>query len=304
MKFTLNPLTLLHRHRPDPNTEPIVKTPSQAHIIAGRNYVMHIPYSLPKDFPENERLNFQDHFLHAVLGTDILAPLDVAQVRSILDVGCGTERWAHRIARAFPQAQIVGLDAVAPTPNPAAPPLNYHFIKADILQGLPFADESFDYVHQRLLVGGIPAKSWLGVVRELARVAHAFGWVELLEGGETFTHSGPATQQFLTWWRALNTPRGIDASLMAYIDTWLHEAGLKQVKAQTIRVPIGAHGGRAGAMLARNTLAGWSGLKGRLCPAVTTEAAFESIMRALPDEWNANRTSYEYYVAYGQKGVK
>ncbi len=300
MKFSLNPLALLHR-RPEKDTGPIVRTPPQAHIFAGRRYVSGIPYSLPKDFPEDLRLDFQDHFLHAVLGKDYLAPLDPPQLRAILDVGCGTERWAHHMARTFKTAQVTGLDAVPPAPKQA--PVNYHFVKGNLLDGLPFADNSFDYTHQRLLVGGIPALRWKDAVIELARVTRPGGWIELLEGGEGFTNPGPNTEKFLQWWRAANIPRGIDASVTQYLDVFLQQANLQHIRQHTIKTPVGVWAGRAGEMLQKNILAGWGGLRGLFVQnGITSEQDFDMVLSLLPKEWNMRQCSYEYYVAWGQKG--
>ena len=44
-------------------------------------------------------------------------------------------------------ALVVGLDLVPSKPNP---PENYRFVRASVLQSLPFVAGSFDLVHQRL----------------------------------------------------------------------------------------------------------------------------------------------------------
>jgi ubiquinone/menaquinone biosynthesis C-methylase UbiE len=97
------------------------------------------------------------------------------------DVGCGTGRWVIEMARTFPGAQVVGLDIEPPQSGQILPP-NARFVQANLLDGLPFADRSFDFTHQRLMVLAIPAAHWSAVVGELVRVTHPGGWVELLEG--------------------------------------------------------------------------------------------------------------------------
>lgn len=65
------------------------------------------------------------------------------------------------------------------------------------LKGLPFPDQQFDYVHQRLLVAAIPAANWPEVIHELVRVTRPGGWVELLEVGVTIERASPETTRLL-----------------------------------------------------------------------------------------------------------
>ncbi len=51
-----------------------------------------------------------------------------------------------------------------------APP-GYGFVRANVLDGLPFRDSSFDFTYQRLvLVTGIPPHGWTAALPELVRV--------------------------------------------------------------------------------------------------------------------------------------
>jgi hypothetical protein len=49
-------------------------------------------------------------------------------------------------------------------------PENYAFVAGNILQGLPFPVDSFDFVHQRLRFFAVPGDRWQFVVNELVRV--------------------------------------------------------------------------------------------------------------------------------------
>lgn len=44
-------------------------------IIDDRRFRVDIPYILPKDFPEHDRLTFQHHFLKIVLGSNFVVQL-------------------------------------------------------------------------------------------------------------------------------------------------------------------------------------------------------------------------------------
>src|SRR5262245_56879619 len=125
------------------------------------------PYLLPhhaNEPAEIDRLDVQHYALQEQLGTNHLAPLE--QPARILDVGCGTGLWAYELGAEFPSARVVGLDLV---PSKRPWPADYRFVRGNLLQGLPFADDRFDFVHQRFLMIGVPVRFWQVVVQDLVR---------------------------------------------------------------------------------------------------------------------------------------
>ncbi|HEY1387901.1 MAG TPA: class I SAM-dependent methyltransferase, partial [Ktedonobacterales bacterium] len=182
-------------------------------MLFGRRYLESTPYMLPSDDQEIHRLDFQHYMLRFALRGNYAAPAQHPQ--DILDVGTGTGRWAREMAQTFPQANVIGID-IAPPPSEdlAQPehetrPKNYTFMQADILSGLPFADASFDFVHQRLVFLAVPTARFQEVVNELTRVTRPGGWVELVEGGGISQSSGDAVQTWLRWM----APRALSVAL-------------------------------------------------------------------------------------------
>jgi ubiquinone/menaquinone biosynthesis C-methylase UbiE len=162
-----------------------------APLTEQRTYLDDAPYLLPKDALEDQRLNYQHHVLYKTISNHYLAPISPTTA-TMLDVGTGTGIWPVDMAALFPHAHIVGVDvSLASLPSPL--PTTCLFVQANILKGLPFPDQQFDFTHQRFLVAAIPALHWPAVVRELVRVTRPGGWVELLEIGDTIQNAGPAT---------------------------------------------------------------------------------------------------------------
>jgi SAM-dependent methyltransferase len=269
--------------------------------IGTRRYLANLPYTLPKDAPEADRLNFQHYYFRRLFKGLYLAPLERRRLNSVLDVGCGTGRWAYEMALDFPLAQTVGLDIEPPRLGALAMPLNLSFVPGNVLEHLPFADRSFDFVHQRLLVAAIPTIQWPVVVAELTRVTRPGGWIELIEAGDAYLNVGPALSQFLQWGRAISGARGIDATRVAYLDDLLLGTGLQKVEKRVLRVPLGSWGGRMGSTLAQNTLAAFAGMRGLYCQHVLLRPEqFDATLAVLADEWNAYRTEFAIFAAYGQ----
>ena len=282
----------------------VVLQPSVAQIIEEQPTMpFHLPttpYLLPKDEAEAQRLNFQHHLLKALLAGNYAAPL--GDVRTVLDVGCGTGRWVIEMAQEFPSTLVVGLDIKNPTMYLEQPP-NALFQTGDVLKGLPFADQSFDYVHQRLLCTAIPAQSWYFVIRELARVTRLNGWLELMEAGDRFLNAGSATMRLCSWWKEAARWRGFDSSLMPHLHTLMIGAGLNQVEKRILNVPLGKWGGRSGIAMAQNLIKILVHLKPFYCSTLSLKADhYDQTIGQLVDEWELHQTSYEYYLYYGQKG--
>src|SRR2546430_262163 len=142
-------------------------------------------YVLPRHASEIDRLDVQHYAIkQAMDGRNHLAP--IGQPTTIIDIGCGTGQWAYEVCAAFPETMVVGMD-LAPSKGVAGsnnhsparrPPPNYRFVRGNLLKGLSFADGSFDFVHQPLLVSGVPVKSWPAVTQEVVRLGRPGGWVE------------------------------------------------------------------------------------------------------------------------------
>ena len=60
-------------------------------------------------------------------------------------------------------------------------PNNCTFDTASVLEPLPYPDNHFDFIHQRLLVAAIPQDSWQSVVDSFFRVLNPGGWIEMME---------------------------------------------------------------------------------------------------------------------------
>ena len=284
-----------------PHWEPVPLPGMQAQHIDGRRHLIEHPYALPKDLTEQDRLKFQHYALRHILKGNYVAPISDSTTR-ILDVGTGTGQWAYEMARAFPFAQVVGLDLEPPmVPTWEVPP-NYQFVQGDLRYGLPFADHTFDFVHQRLLGAALPTSCWSYIISELVRVTRPGGYIELLEITDTFFQQGPATKQLLAWWHKAERLAGFRLSLLWHLDIFLAQAGAVDIVAQPLHVPLGTWGGRAGELFAKDVQSTFRALKGFYCAHLRLdEEVFEKAVAALPQEWEQHLTQYCFVLAYGRK---
>ena len=75
---------------------------------------------------------------------------------------------------------FVGID-IAPLFPENYPP-NMVFLKCDIMDGLPFPDNTFDFVRQAFVIICMDWQSWKEkVVKELIRVTKPGGYIEIMD---------------------------------------------------------------------------------------------------------------------------
>lgn len=273
----------------------------QTTTVGARRYYSDVPYVLPKDLEDGNRLDFQHYFFRQAMRGYYLAPLEPENVSSILDVGCGTGRWPIEMAQLLPHTQVMGLDLEPLQQQGAEHVPNYHFTRGNILQGLPFPHGMFDFVHQRLLVMGIPLAQWTTVIRELLRVTAPGGWVELVEGGNTLYPAGPYTQHWFDWGMQLSKPHGIDPSKISFLGQYAQEAGMRNCQTIPFDLPVGNWGGRIGLLLQRDFQAIYESLRPRYQAQLgISEGIIKETLPGMLAEWEHMHTRFRFYVVIGQ----
>jgi hypothetical protein len=157
-------------------------------------------------------------------------------------------------------------------------------VTANILERLPFTGMSFDFVHQRLLVGAIPAMRWPEVIVEQVRVTRPGGWVELVEAAPP-PDGGPALRALCEWLVAACDKRGLDAVVGPKIGGMLQAAGLQEVRHQEVALPIGRYGGRLGALTETNLISFLGSLRGLILSyGLTDDQGFDAALTAARQE--------------------
>ncbi|CAG8586044.1 7230_t:CDS:2 [Ambispora leptoticha] len=143
----------------------------------------------------------------------------------VLDYGCQTGEWVLDISVKYPLAKVWGID----TSNifPSSPiPLNSNFLHFDILNGFPFADNTFDLVHARCLAFTFTKIEWEHrVIKELLRVLKpGTGWLSLLEINLFYTNEGPNTAKLTESMRSFLKGKNMDPDITSLQLNLLHES--------------------------------------------------------------------------------
>ncbi|HEX8995268.1 MAG TPA: class I SAM-dependent methyltransferase [Ktedonobacterales bacterium] len=233
---------------------------------------------------EISRLDLQHYMFRWEFGGDFTAPLNRPQ--SILDVACGTGRWARDLARQFPQATVVGFDinqqqleaSLAEGAQSGADylPENCAFVVGNALEPFGYPDASFDFVMARATSAFIPVSQWPLVIAQMARVCRPGGWVELRDFGLVNSpHS--ALNELTVKFANLAAARRIYPGAGPYLGDFLHAAGLRNVQVRKAAVRSG--GPQRATRGGRLMLADYLALLDRVTPFIA-QAQIEQ-----PDRW-------------------
>jgi ubiquinone/menaquinone biosynthesis C-methylase UbiE len=277
--------------------------------IRGRRYLEGSVMIGPKDASTDQFLDFQHYIVRHVLGGSHQSPLD--RPAMILDVGCGTGRWAAEMAAEFPGARVLGLDLVMPeNVEPLLLPLgplaaNVSFVEGDATRGLPFHGGTFDYAHMQLLFSEIPAVHWPGIIHDMVRVVRPGGWVECVEPAEAIHDPSPAYALTSSWVAELCRRRGMDPDLGPKLGQLLWGAGLQNVMERAVpsfpdvRLTRERRLWQAQSIGVLETI-----FRDPILDAgLTTPTDFDNVMRAVRAEFEAGQhaNSDLLCVAYGQR---
>jgi ubiquinone/menaquinone biosynthesis C-methylase UbiE len=174
-------------------------------------------------------------------------PLD--SKATILDVGTGTGRWAVDMARRYPAARVYGIDLrqVDIHPDTAASgclplPANVVFETVNVMEGFPFNTGTFDFVHSRLLVGGIT--SWETYLANLYRITRRGGRVECIEVELMPVFRRGCKVPAIEAWTRLSSDllrkRNLDPECAKSLQERMTQASFSSVDERILDVPVGS----------------------------------------------------------------
>ncbi|HEY3993098.1 MAG TPA: class I SAM-dependent methyltransferase [Ktedonobacteraceae bacterium] len=267
--------------------------------LGERRHVKNAPYVLPSDLQEINRLDFQHYMLRYALQGNYFAPIQ--EPRTILDVGCGTGRWAMEMAVQFPHTQIIGLDLVPPNLDGAQIPRNLTFMQGNFLEGLPFNTDAFDFVHMRLLLFAMPKNAWMALMHEAVRVTCPGGWIETIETGPQRS-CGPAMDTIVDWITLASNTRGVDPLFGPQVGELLSRVGLENTGIKHIHLPIGGFGGHLGKMVQTDVLGVVNGVKQLVVAQnIATVSQYDLALQSMRVEIEQYRGELPFYLAYGQR---
>ncbi|CAG8612279.1 691_t:CDS:2, partial [Gigaspora rosea] len=166
---------------------------------------------------------------------------------------------------------FIGIDISPIFPTGIKPP-NLTFYATNVLKGLPFPDNHFDFVYMRNLIIAFTEDEWNTVIGELIRVVKPGGWIELMEGNLEFEGEGACAQVLLGAFRSILRSNSMNPKICSQIYTFLSTSPLlKSFSFKEKLIPIGKWAGKIGEIASQDFCSLFLAVRGAICRVLEDE---------------------------------
>ncbi|CAG8507846.1 8340_t:CDS:2 [Ambispora leptoticha] len=161
---------------------------------------------------------------------------------------CGSGRWILEMANEYPLSQFFGIDIV--NTYPTVCPKNVKFETRNILDGLTFADNSFDLVRIALMMTSLNEHEYYEVICDALRVLKPGKYIEIIDFLLPLQNLGPNHKTIYDAYESLYTARGINMRIAWKLESILETTKqIKDIKTMTRTAQMGLSGGKVGQLL-------------------------------------------------------
>ncbi|CAG8620839.1 612_t:CDS:2, partial [Ambispora leptoticha] len=195
----------------------------------------------------------------------------------VIDIGCGTGTWILDMARQYPRSYFIGVD-ISPIFPSEGLPVNVNFIECNLLDGLPFEDSYFDFIHQKFLVAAFTQSQWKEkVIPEFLRLTRP-------------------VQNFML-------SKGLNNKIGEVLPSILESTNaFSEIKNQKKSITLGKRGGKNGVETLKFTVRGLSSARGWLSTLVNlTPEHFDALLETFSLEAEKFDTFVYQYRICGRK---
>ncbi|CAG8536034.1 350_t:CDS:2 [Ambispora gerdemannii] len=269
-------------------------------MIDGRKFINghRATYPFPSDEIEANRLNNRHFRIRWIWKENFAAPIKeklIAGKMTALDIGCGTGAWIVDMAKEYQKSSFVGVDLMSLFPSTEQTHENALFLQMNVLDRLPFDDDSFDFVHQRDLTHAYTETQWQNIViPEIARVTKSGMYCEFYEESDKWEDQD---NDLLIWVNLavshIMATRGVNSSIATRIEAFLKESGqFTDINVLIERMPVGSYAGRIAELTLENTLNELTGLKPILKAPLgeITDQEFDNMIEEIRKECDEYKT--------------
>ncbi|CAG8505198.1 9716_t:CDS:2 [Acaulospora morrowiae] len=257
---------------------------------------------------EAERLRRQHRLYKRIWQNNFSAPVE-EKLKSggarVLDVGCGPGTWTIEMSEAYPLSSFIGVDFMPIFPQEK--PENAKFIQANILDGLPFLDDTFDFVHMRLLVTAFTTTEWeQKVIPEIIRVTRQGGWVEFMESDIQYCNEGPTTARLTNSLMTIMKSKGFVTPINSYVPQSMeaNEKFIKGIQTEEKSCFVGHWARELGQMAVDDITKGWSAVKSPMSTLMKVKShEYDETVAIFAKEVEQYRTFFKTWRFFGQKAV-
>ncbi|GBC10182.1 hypothetical protein RclHR1_09400004 [Rhizophagus clarus] len=196
----------------------------------------------------------QHHFLvKSIWSSNFSSPIEdsLKNGARVLDVRCGAGTFLLELSNEYTLSEFTGIDKTKLFPA-LIKPSNLNFINADILEGLPFQENHFDFVYLNIIEPRYTSNQWTFVIDELIRVAKPGAYIEC-QGFDSFAGTvGPKFLKFIQKFAMIFATNGVGMGSRYHIKSLLSSKS-SNYNSDQIKIMVGKNGGKLGVLLEEHT---------------------------------------------------
>ncbi|KAF0556070.1 S-adenosyl-L-methionine-dependent methyltransferase [Gigaspora margarita] len=255
-------------------------------------------------FPCNEDTINKQQKMHNLCGsiwrTNFSAPIHerLLEGAKVLDIGCGHGIWIQEMCVSYPLSTFYGVDINSQLfPSHERTPKNSELIKCNVLDGLPFPSESFDFVHIRFAVTSYTQEQWINIViPEIIRVCKRNGWIEHMEWDAKLINEGPNLKKLTDTIIEFTASKNINAMFADKLEQQLIETQLfNKVYHESKYCPVGPWFGDSGSLAGEIILKSVLTIRDQLSKFMNiTIEEFDDFFSDLVKEFEGTPRTYPY----------
>ncbi|RIB30926.1 S-adenosyl-L-methionine-dependent methyltransferase [Gigaspora rosea] len=223
---------------------------------------------------------------------------------TILDIGCGSGLWAIDMGLNHPSSSIIAID-IDPFKFPSSDrcPPNVCFLTCNAIYGIPFPQNTFDFVNISMMWSVFSEAQWILVIKELVRVLKHDGWIEFTEPDPMVRNRGKK----LTWLlecfsKACQEIRDVNVHIHEKIPNYIKEMDeLKDLTCMSVDYPLGGWYGCFGDYALKNFKRVFQGLVFLPKYMEMSDEEFNGLLNGCLEEANKNKAFFTIYKCFAKK---
>ncbi|CAG8524884.1 4028_t:CDS:2 [Ambispora gerdemannii] len=262
--------------------------------------------NLPNNDEEVNRMEIQSFLHRHMWKKDFSSPIEeiLNTGAKILDIGCGDGAWLAQMATEFPRSSFLGLD-ISAIDQTKFYPGNLSFIQSNVLDGMPFENSEFDYVHMQMLSMAFTEKEWNQIViPEMIRITKSGGFIEIMEVDLLPKNAGPNYIKVAQGLLKELQSRGINGRITELLPRMIESTkAIVNIQQEIKTLPIGSWGGEVGEKHQESTMIVLRNFAPQLAhaigiPTYQFNGLLASAREEMDDEW---KTFVNFLRIWGQK---
>ncbi|CAG8436249.1 12548_t:CDS:2 [Funneliformis mosseae] len=260
-------------------------------------------YFLPSADKNIERLQMQHFLFRCIWQSNYSAPVEEFFEPSgakVLDVQCGSGIWMSDLANEFPNSTFVGVDDDSDRARIEIQLPNAAFLHHNIKDGLPFPEDTFDFVHQRFFTS-VSEVDWRKyMLLDMIRVLKPGGLIELMEMSR-LSNAGHVTIKMFEAYEKFNLSREVYQLDPHGFQQALKSTGLiKSIESEYRITPL--FGGRASQLVCQNIFKRFETKKKEFCEFLNlSESELDENLEKMREEVIKHNTYCKTFRVYGKK---